>query len=145
MSALYEADVFAWSEQQAGLLRRLAAGERLNEPPDWNNIVEELESVGREQLHAVESLLVQALAHMLKAKAWPASRFAPGWKSEARRLRGDAAARFTPSMRQKLDVARIYRRALAAVPDAIDGQPGLPVPPACLMTLDELLGEGDLT
>jgi hypothetical protein len=27
--------------------------------------------VGREQLHAVGSLLVQALAHMLKASAWP--------------------------------------------------------------------------
>jgi len=27
--------------------------------------------VGREQLHAVASLLVQALVHTLKAEAWP--------------------------------------------------------------------------
>jgi len=62
MSDLYEADILAWSEQQTDLLRRHAAGERANDNAlDWPNILEELESVGREQLHAVESLLVQAL------------------------------------------------------------------------------------
>ena len=112
-----------------------------NEAPDWANIIEEIESVGREQMHAVESLLVQALVHDLKSEAWPLSREVPGWRAEARRFRGDAADRFTPSMRQRLDVARIYRRALRAMPDSIDGQPPLPVPTVCPVTLDELLDE----
>ena len=141
MGELYDTDVLDWSEQQAMLLRRHAVGEKLNEAPDWPNIIEEIESVGLEQLHAVESLLVQALAHMLKAEAWPLSGAAPGWQAEARRFRGDAAARFTPSMRRRLDLAKIYRRALRALPDTIDGQPPLPVPAACPVTLDELLGE----
>ena len=34
MSDLYEADILLWSEQQAALLRRLAAGERVNEQID---------------------------------------------------------------------------------------------------------------
>jgi len=34
-------------------------------------IAEEIESVGREQLHSVQSLLMRALAHMLKVQAWP--------------------------------------------------------------------------
>ena len=44
-------------------------------------------------------------------------------------------------MRQKIDMARLYRRALRAMPETIDGQPPLPVPDLCLVTLDELLGE----
>ena len=56
MSVLYDDDILLWSERQGDLLRRVASGEPLNEPPDWDNIIEEIESVGREQLHAVESL-----------------------------------------------------------------------------------------
>jgi hypothetical protein len=140
MSDLYDADILEWSERQAALLRRIAAGERTNDqPPDWPNIIEEVESVGREQLHAVESLLVQALLHSLKAEAWPSSSAAPGWRAEARRFRGDAASRFSPSMRQRLDMAKLYARALRAMPETIDGQAPLQVPTTCTMTLDELL------
>ena len=32
----------------------LARGEAVNERPDWDNIIDEVESVGSEQLHAVE-------------------------------------------------------------------------------------------
>ena len=142
MTDLYEGDVLLWSEQQAALLRRLAAGERVNEQIDWENVIEEVESVGREQLHSVESLLVQALAHMLKAEAWPLARDAPHWHAEARRFRGDAADRFVPSMRQRLDMAKLYRRALRAVPDTIDGTAPLQtIPTTCPVTLDELLSE----
>ena len=56
MSDLYDDDILLWSERQAELLRRVAGGEPVNERPDWANIIEEVESVGREQLHAVESL-----------------------------------------------------------------------------------------
>ena len=42
-------------------------------------------------------------------------------------------------MRQKLDVPGIYADALSALPDAMDGQPPLPVPTACPVTLDELV------
>jgi uncharacterized protein DUF29 len=140
MSDLYETDILAWSEEQAARLRRVAAAERLNEAsPDWPNIIEEIESVGREQLHAVESLLTQAFIHMLKAEAWPLSSAAPGWRAEAIRFRGDAADRFAPSMRQRIDLARLYRRALRAMPETIDGQPPLPVPAECPITLEELL------
>jgi uncharacterized protein DUF29 len=138
----YETDILAWSERQSALLRRLAAGERVNDADlDWPNIVEEIESVGHDQLHAVESLLVQALVNMLKAEAWPLSRDAPHWRAEARRFRGDAAARFAPSMRERIDVAKLYRRALLAMPETVDRQEPLPVLEVCPVTLDELLSE----
>jgi Domain of unknown function DUF29 len=142
MSDLYDTDILEWSEHQAELLRRVAAGEPTNEAPDWSNIIEEIESVGSEQLHAVTSLLTQALVHMLKAEAWPLSSTVPHWRSEAIRFRGDAADRYSPSMRQRINIAKLYRRALRILPETVDGLPPLPVPPTCPVTLDELLSEG---
>lgn len=136
----YDTDILLWSEHQGQLLRRLAAGERVA-GVDWANVIDEVESVGNEQLHAVQSLLVQALIHMLKAEAWPTLREAPSRRAEAIRFRGDAAARFAPSMRQRLDMAQLYRRALRALPKTMDGLPPQPVPTTCPVTLDELLSD----
>jgi len=78
----------------------------------------------------------------LKCEAWPLARGVPHWRGEARRFRGDARDRFTPSMRQRLDVAALYRRALDALPDKMDGQDSLPVPTVCpFATVEELFGE----
>jgi len=138
----YDTDILTWSERQAALLRRRAAGELINEADlDWSNIAEEIEDVGSNRLHAVESLLVQALRHMLKAEAWPLSRDAPSWRADAIDFRRQARRRFVPSMRQKIDIADLYADALAAMPETIDGMPPLPVPDVCPVTLGELLGE----
>ena len=140
MNDLYETDILAWSKEQAARLRRHAAADRSNDI-DWPNVIEEIESVGNEQLHAVESLLLQSFLHTLKAEAWPVSRDAPHWRAEARLFRRQARRRFAPSMRQRIDLAGLYADALAGLPETIDGQPPLPVPAECPVTLDALLGE----
>jgi hypothetical protein len=138
----YDTDILTWSERQGGLLRRRAAGDLVNDAElDWPNIAEEVESVGRSQLSAVQSMLRQALIRMLKAEAWPLSREVPHWRAEARRFRDDSAEAFTPSMRQRIDWAALYARAVRATPETIDGQPPLPMAPLCPMTLDALLGD----
>ena len=139
--ALYEEDIVLLSERQAELLRRVAAGAAMNEKPDWTNIIEEIESVGNEQRFAVESHLLQALVHMLKMEAWPLSRDVPHWEAEAALFRAQASARYVPSMRQRLNLDVVYRRALRAVPRTMDGLAPLPVPQTCPVTLDELLSE----
>lgn len=141
MNDLYETDILIWSEQQADLLRRLAAGERVNDQVDWGNVVEEIESVGNEQVHAVSSLLLQAMAHRLAPLGWPDARDVPNWQADARRFGIDAADRFAPSMRQRLDVARIYGRALRILPNQMDGKPPQPLPAECPWSLEELFGE----
>lgn len=141
MNDLYETDILVWSEQQASLLRRLAAGERVNDQVDWGNVVEEIESVGNEQLHAVSSLLMQAIAHRLKAMGWPDARDVVNWQADARRFAIDAADRFAPSMERRLDIARIYRRALRTLPDSMDGKPPVVLPTECPWSLAELLAE----
>ena len=141
MSDLYGDDILLWSERQAELLRRRAAGELVNDAElDWPNIAEEIEDVGRSELHSVESLLVQALRHMLKAEAWPLSRDAPTWRADAVDFRRQARRRFVPSMRQRIDVASLYADALAAVPVSQDGMPPLPIQTE-MPTLEPILRE----
>jgi hypothetical protein len=142
MGDLYSDDILIWSERQAELLRRRAAGELVNEAEmDWPNIAEEIEDVGRGQLDAVESLLTQALLHMLKAEAWPLARDAPNWRADARLSRRQARRRFSPSMRQRIDLASLYADALSGLPEVMDGRAPQPVPEQCPLTLDELLQE----
>ncbi len=140
MDGLYDTDVLEWSERQASVLRRIAAGEPGNEAPDWANVIEEVEDVGRRQSTAVRSMLVQALTHDLKCQAWPDAPYVPRWRAKARGFRGDAADAFTPSLRQRIDIGMLYQRALDRLPESVDGQPPLAVPQEGPATLDEMLG-----
>ncbi|MBW8268794.1 DUF29 family protein [Caldovatus aquaticus] len=63
---LYHRDILAWSRAQADRLRRVAAGERVNDV-DWEQVIEEVEDVGKSQLEAVRSLLALAIEPALKA------------------------------------------------------------------------------
>jgi hypothetical protein len=98
--------------------------------------------VGSNRLHAVESLLVQALRHMPKAEAWPLSRDVPTRRADAIDFRRQARRRFVASMRQKIDLASLYADGLAAMPESMDGQAPVPVAQACPVTLEELLSDG---
>src|ERR1700750_3100352 len=120
MHDLYDDDILLWSERQSDLLRRIAAGEPVNERPDWVNIIEEVESVGRSDLRAVRSLLLQALVHSLEAEAWPNSLSVPALKADSRLSRIQARDAFAPSMRQHIDVEGIYADALQALPETLD-------------------------
>ncbi len=137
---LYERDALAWAEQQAGLLRRLAAGERLNTAVDWPNLIEEVRDVGRSELRSCESLLRQAMLHLLKLHVSPASPAAAHWRGEVAGFLTDARRAFTPSMRQRLDLPDLYTDALYQLrAGADDAGAVLPVPDTCPFTLDELV------
>jgi hypothetical protein len=146
MSDLYEADILEWSEQQAALLRRRAAGELVNDADiDWPNVAEEIEDVGNEQRNTVESLLVLIMEHLLQINAWPTAQAVPHWEHEVagwrvalrRRLR--RSPRLEAEMRNELPA--LYEDAIASMYRVVDGIPRPPVPPSCPWTLDELLSE----
>ena len=139
---LYEHDALAWAEQQADLLRRLAAGERINDAVDWPNVIEEVQDVGLSELRACRSLLRQALVHLLKLHAWPGSQAAAHWRDEVASFLDDARDRFAPSMRQRLDLDDLYADALDRVQAGTDDAgESRTLPEACLFTLDELLAK----
>lgn len=136
---LYWQDILLWSERQGELLRRAARGERV-EGVDWDHVIEEVEDVGRSELHSVESLLRHAMIYVLKAVAWPTAGPCEHWRSEALGLLADAEERFSPSMRQWIGCDELYRKALKQVRAiTIDGQPRGSLPDECPFTLDALL------
>jgi hypothetical protein len=138
---LYDRDILAWSQYQADLLRRLARGERVNDV-DWEHVVEEIEDVGLSQLNAVHSYLRLLLVHLLNVHGWPESLSVGHWRGEIVSFQADAAQRFAPSMRQKIDLDRLYRLAREQVSAAsYDGREPIAWPGTCPFTLDQLLTE----
>lgn len=140
---LYERDALAWAEQQAELLRRVAAGELVNDAVDWANVIEEVADVGLSELRACRSLLLQAMVHLLKLHARPEDKAAGHWREEAGTFLDDAEQRFSPSMRQRIDLDELYGKAVRRAGTAMNEDGSLPFPQACPFTLEALLG-GDV-
>ncbi len=72
----YNADGYGWAMAQAELLR----GHRFGEA-DWENIIEEIECVGRRERSEYESHLIRILAHMIKWEVQPERRGMSWWLS----------------------------------------------------------------
>jgi uncharacterized protein DUF29 len=140
---LYTRDFVSWSERQADALRRMRAGERVNDL-DWDNLIEEVEGLGRSEIRGVRTLLVRALEHLSKAAAWPDAADAPAWLHEAGVFLRDARADWTPSMDRHLDLERIYRQVRRNVLGLAyrEGAPG-PTPESCPLPLGDLLPEDE--
>jgi len=70
---LYQQDFARWSAEQASALRRAAAA-RLNVPTpiDWENVAEEIESLGQRERSALRSRLAVIIEHLMKLHASPA-------------------------------------------------------------------------
>lgn len=79
------------------------------------------------------------MIHRLKIIAWPQSSYGAGWEDKDRGFRQDAADRYTPVMRQRIDLDHLHSQALRHLPRQIDGLPPGPVPPACPCNLEQLL------
>jgi hypothetical protein len=138
---LYERDILSWSEHQAELLRRVARGERVN-GVDWEHVVEEIEDVGLSQLNAVDSYLRLVIVHLLKVHGWPDCQAVEHWRDEIATFQAEAAQRYVPSMRQRIDLNRAFERARRQLADtAYDGRAPVPWPEHCPFTLDQLLTE----
>jgi uncharacterized protein DUF29 len=141
MASLYDDDILLWSEQQAELLRRLARGERVNDALDFENLVDEVESAGRSEFQAVESLLDVALTHLLLVHGAVRAEPVAHWKAEALAALAKAARRVSPSMVGRLDLADIWSvaRSVALAKLAAGGRPARPLPGAGPFAAAELL------
>jgi hypothetical protein len=62
---LYETDFVLWAARQAELLRRMAAGERVDNKLDWANLAKEIESLGRRDRRELHHRIQTVLKHLL--------------------------------------------------------------------------------
>jgi Domain of unknown function DUF29 len=132
----YDSDVFEWTKEQADALRRRAANEL-----DWDNLAEEIESLGRGDRRQIKSRLEILILHLLKWK------YQPEWRCGSWRglilgvrhrledlLEESPTLRRLPAECLPKAYARARRKALA--------ETGLyRLPEACPWTIEQILTE----
>jgi Domain of unknown function DUF29 len=137
----YEDDLFAWTQEQAALLRAHAV-----DGIDWENLAEEIESMGGRDRRKLESRLTVILSHLLKWQAQPALRGA-SWRKTLRTQRREIRKLLKQSPSLQREVPGMVREAYAdAVKDAID-ETGLRAdifPTTCPYTPEDILDEDHL-
>lgn len=80
LDQLYDNDFFAWTQEQAALLREMAAGRGPNLPLDWENLAEEVESLGRSLRSSLRSHIRRIIRHLHKLEHSPAIDPRRGWE-----------------------------------------------------------------
>jgi hypothetical protein len=136
---LYETDFYRWSQEQGQALR----GQRATEV-DWENVAEEIESLGRSDKRSLESNLNVVLLHLLKWQYQPEQR-KPGWQSSIieHRSRIRKLTNESPSLRSYPAEVLEEEYSLARMKAA--GETGIPdkhFPAACPFTIQQVLDLG---
>ncbi|SFL47723.1 DUF29 domain-containing protein [Methylobacterium pseudosasicola] len=111
--SLYDDDIVTWAEQQVTALRALAARGDLSNVVDWENVIEEIESVGRSQIQGVESLLLQVLVHVLKYLSAPSAQSTGSWRVEVVAFQRAARRNYKRAMQERIDWQALWQDALA--------------------------------
>ena len=148
MSALadYDADILEWSEQQAWALRTLARTRHdLSNELDWEHVAEEIEDVGRAEFNAVQSFVRLILIHLIKAISVPDAVSILHWRSEVVAIQGELVDRVTPSMHSRIDLSKLWLRAIkeADAALAVHGQSVVSaLPSRCPLALADIVNPG---
>jgi hypothetical protein len=145
-STLYDEDILLWSEQQAAVIRELGRTRRdLPNDLDIENVAEEVESVGRSELAAVESRIELIFVHLIKLAAEPETEAARHWRSEVAAFHSEMRRRYAPSMRQRIDLDALWRHARRQATLAYEGTPQQDIvarlSAAVVFSFDDLLVE----
>jgi hypothetical protein len=140
--SLYDEDFYAWTQEQAQLLRRLpTVSNRL----DGELIAEEIEDLGKSELHSVQSLCEHIIEHLLKLEYSGLDEPANHWRREVTEWRLQIEKKQTRTIIAKLDLDWRYRSALRLLGYFEREVPGLitRVPAKCPYTVDQIIGSDD--
>ncbi|CAD5920198.1 hypothetical protein PCC7805_00615 [Planktothrix agardhii] len=136
LKTLYETDDVEWLQETVKLIKN-----HQFEQLDLENLIEELEDLGREKKNAVVSLLEQIIRHLLLLQYWTGeveyNRVHP--EEEIYSFRVQLRRKITTNLRNYLDseFESIYQDALGFV--KIKTQNSVNFPPECPYTLEQLL------
>ncbi|MDJ0730055.1 MAG: DUF29 domain-containing protein [Crocosphaera sp.] len=136
----YEKDYYQWTIEQAQALREFVnTHQELKHFGilDWENIIEEIEALGRSEYNAVVSLIMRQIEHRLKIDYVPLEECYRKWQVEIQAFRIGIKRKIAPSMKPKLEaeLEEIYQDALSLVVLEY----GVKLPDQCPYSLQQLL------
>ena len=140
--SLYDDDFYAWTQEQAELLRHLpSVSNRL----DIELIAEEIEDLGKSELHTVQSLCEHIIEHFLKLEFSGLEDPIGHWQDEIVEWRVQIEKKMTRSISAKIDLPQRYRYAMRLLRGFERDVPGFMarVPAECPYSLDQIIGGGE--
>ena len=137
-SVAYDEDFFAWTQEQARMLRDGDFSQL-----DVENVAEELESMGRSDKRELRSRLTQLIMHLLKWQYQPGFR-SRSWTSTIGQQRDQVKELLdeSPSLRPTVttDLSRIYKSARINAANET-GLSETTFPPTAPYTAEQILSE----
>ncbi len=136
--SLYDQDFYQWTQEQAGLLK-IGALSQL----DVENLIEEIESMGKSQKKELISRLTVLIAHLLKWDYQPERR-GRSWELtiKAQRVQIRRHISENPSLKSMLLNAVILAYEVATISAAAEtGLPESAFPETCPYPVEQLMGE----
>ena len=106
---LYEQDYYQWTQVMVKALK-----DKDLKNLDWENLIEEIEDMGKSQKRAIESLLMRLTEHIIKLKYWEEEKARNGrhWRSEIVNFRVLLHKRLKDSPSLKAKLGEIYQEIL---------------------------------
>ncbi len=139
---LHDDDFYAWTRQQAALLRSKRFGAL-----DRDHLIEAIEALGDMQREATLSHARIVIEHLLKLVHSPAQDPRNGWRATVREHRARLELGLTPRVRQALqdELPRVYeiarRNAEGALRDHGEPSAADALPTTCPYTVDQLTAD----
>jgi hypothetical protein len=143
---LYEADFYAWTQQQALALRRFART-RPNLQLDLEHIAEEIQDLGKSERDAVFSLAQRVIEHFLLIEHSPATDQRLHWADEIDAFRDQMKRKLSPTIRRHLkrDLGEVYGDGRRIVERKMgrhgEREAAAALPADCPYTVEQVLGD----
>ncbi|MFN6562243.1 MAG: DUF29 domain-containing protein [Nostoc sp. ChiSLP01] len=135
---LYEADFYAWTQQQAYLLRHHQWTQL-----DLPNLIEEIESLGRKERQELRNRLSILIGHLLKWEYQPGQR-SRSWLATIRVQRRETLKLLNENPSLKSYLAELLQEAYENARDLASGETNLPLsnfPEQCLYSLENIISD----
>ncbi len=130
MTDIYETDFVQWTEEQAKAL-----SEHNEKALDWENLKEEIDNLGKEQINAVHSFLKQIIIHRLKLDYTNDIQSRGHWMDEIDDSQDEIEIRLTNTLLNKINIQPQYERAKRKVLKMYD----VSLPDICPYTFEDLM------
>ena len=144
VSQLYDRDFALWAKEQAAALR---AAKDSNLPLDWENLAEEIESLGRSDKRELASRIAVIIEHFVKLGYSPARDPRNDWQDTVLRERAEIELLLddSPSLKREVPalIKKLMRRGVEAATRDLRkrGELSRPLPEVVDYTPEQILGD----